>query len=145
LRERLVGELSLSQTQQQQLDAILLGMREKFAAARTAPPAERTKLSERNRAELRQRITEILDAGQRERYQVLLAQASGRQAARGRVFLLDPTGEPRAVQVRVGISDGSFSEVSGQGLREGDKVIVGIAGTAGGSAPTRSSGSRLPF
>ena len=146
MRERLVRELELSQTQQQQLDAILAGMRDKFIAARNAPPAERTKLSERNRAELRERIQEILDPAQRERYAALIAQTAGRQATRGRIFVLDEQGQPRAVQVRVGISDGSFTEVSADDLREGDKVLIGIAGGASAaSSASRSSGPRLPF
>jgi HlyD family secretion protein len=146
LRERLVRELDLSQTQQQQLDAIFAGMRDKFLAARNASPAERAKLSERNRAELRERINEILDARQRERYAALIAQTSGRQATRGRIFLLDESGQPRAVQVRVGISDGSFTEVSAGDLREGDKAIVGIAGGTSKASPAAgSSGPRLPF
>ncbi|MGA0794539.1 MAG: efflux RND transporter periplasmic adaptor subunit [Quisquiliibacterium sp.] len=146
MRERLVRELDLSQTQQQQLDAILAGMRDKFIAARNAPPPERTKLSERNRAELRERIQEILDPAQRERYAALIAQTAGRQATRGRIFVLDEQGQPRAVQVRVGISDGSFTEVSADDLREGDMVLIGIAGGASAtSSASLYSGPRLPF
>jgi len=59
-RERLERELSLTDDQRTQLDAIFGGMREKFASVREAPEGERAKLAERARAELRERIADIL-------------------------------------------------------------------------------------
>ena len=146
LRERLERELALTGAQKQQLDAILAGMRPKFAEARNAPEAERARIAERNRAELRERITEILTPEQRARYAEITAQSSGRQQARGRVFLLDADGRPRPVTVRTGITDGSFTEVADGGLAEGDKVIIGVAGPAANAArPASAPGPRQPF
>ena len=34
-------------------------------------------------------------------------------------------GKPRRVQVVTGLSDGKFTEVSGEGLKEGDEVVTG--------------------
>ncbi len=47
-------------------------------------------------------------------------------------------GAPVAVQVRLGGTDRRSTEVVDGGLKEGDEVIVGIAGAAGGTAPGSS-------
>ncbi len=61
---------------------------------------------------------------------------------RGRVFVLDG-GEPRPVRVRTGLSDGTFTAVFADSLREGDLVIVGTASSTNGAAP--ASGQVNPF
>jgi HlyD family secretion protein len=43
----------------------------------------------------------------------------------GRVYILGPDREPKQVRVRLGISNGQFTEVEGE-LREGDLVIAGV-------------------
>ena len=45
---------------------------------------------------------------------------------RGQVWVLDD-GEPRAVRVLVGLSDGQYTEVVSDDLKEGDEVIVRLA------------------
>jgi len=42
------------------------------------------------------------------------------------VWKMNPAGDPEPVTVHTGISDGSFTEVTGGPLNEGDQVIVGI-------------------
>ncbi len=146
LRERLGRELALTDAQRQQLDAIFVGMRDKFLAARAAPEAERARLSERNRAELRERIGEILTPEQRKRYAEMVAEAAGRQSGRGRVFVLDAQGKPKAVSVRTGLTDGSFTEVRSDELKEGDALLTGIAtGATASGRPPAPGGPRLPF
>jgi HlyD family secretion protein len=39
--------------------------------------------------------------------------------------VVDDTGRPRAVDVRIGLTDGTHSEVIGGALQEGSRVIVG--------------------
>jgi HlyD family secretion protein len=58
------------------------------------------------------------------------------------VFVPDEKGQPRPVEVRLGISDGQFIEVR-EGLEEGARVITGTeipgsraAGPRPGSSPT---------
>jgi HlyD family secretion protein len=48
---------------------------------------------------------------------------------------------PRAIEARVGISDGAFTEISGEGIEEGMKVIVDEQG-GGPVAPLPSGGSQ---
>mgnify|MGYP000570695965 CR=1 FL=1 len=104
------------------------------------------KLAERNRTELRERIADILNPDQKKKYAEIIAEIAGRQSSRGRLFVLDAGGGPRAVAVRTGLTDGAFTEVSGEGLKEGDTIIVGVQ-TAG--APAQKSAApavpRLPF
>ncbi len=76
----------------------------------------------------------------------------GLASGRGRVVLLDADGQPRAVPVRLGISDGSFTEVLAgpqadeAGLVEGAQVVVGVQGGASGTAGNRPPGGpRMPF
>ena len=149
-RERLERELALTDSQRTQLDGIFTGMRERFLAVREAPESERAKLSEANRAEMRARINDILDDSQKKKYAEILVELSGRTVSRGRVFVPGPDGKPVAVELRLGLSDGSTTEViailNGASLSEGDPVYVGIVGGAtspGPASPPRPSGPRL--
>jgi HlyD family secretion protein len=45
----------------------------------------------------------------------------------GRIYILDEKGEPKALRVNVGISDGNRTEISGEGITEDMKIIVGAA------------------
>jgi hypothetical protein len=63
------------------------------------------------------------------------------------VFVLDEKGQPKPVEVRVGISDGQHVEVR-EGLDEGAVVVTGteIPGARGAGAPRPgSSPSSNPF
>jgi len=63
--------------------------------------------------------------------------ASGMVARReDHVWILE-NGKPKAVPVKAGISDGQFTEVSGEGLREGQAVLVGVE-----EAKAASNGAR---
>jgi HlyD family secretion protein len=148
-RQRLVNELKLDDEQQKKLEQIYAAQRGQGAALRGMAPAERGKAAERVRAELRLQIFEILKPEQRTRYGEIIAETAGRQAASGRVFILDEQGQPRAVAVRLGLSDGASTEVVGGNLKEGDTVLIGTAGAAapargGGGAGGASKGPAMP-
>ena len=89
---------------------------------------------------------------QKQRYTAIAAESAGRQATRGRIYLLGEDGKPRAFNVRLGISDGTMTELllgpnapEAAELKEGATVITGTVG--GGAAPggARPSGPRMPF
>ncbi len=71
----------------------------------------------------------------------------GRVAARvDRIWVLE-NGKPKAIVVKAGISDGQFTEVTGEGLTEGMQVLVGVdtskqAGTAAAPAGGTQGGRR---
>jgi HlyD family secretion protein len=63
---------------------------------------------------------------------------AGPAAVPGTVYLLGADGEPRAINIRVGVSDGTRTEVLAGDVRPGDRVVVaGDKGTARNS-PTSS-------
>ena len=147
-RERLVSELKLDADQQSKLDAIFAGMRDKFMALREMSEAERPKAAERNRAEIREKITAMLREDQRKRYIEIVAETAGRAPTRGRVWIAGADGKPQLVQVRLGLTDGTATELLGGDLKEGQEVLIGVATVPGKSAAPASGaprGPRLPF
>ena len=98
--------------------------------------------------DLRARIADALTPEQRPAYAALVAELSGRQTTRGRLFTLGPDKKPQAFDVRLGISDGSMTELllppdspAAAALVAGAEVVVGTQ-TA---APRASSGPRFSF
>ena len=127
-RERLAAEVKPDAAQQAQLEAIFAGQRQKFAALRElADEAERRKQGERLRAELRAQVEGVLRAEQKPAYERLLRElGAGSTAATGRVWR-PAGGAPQPVDLRLGLSDGTSTEVLGGDLAEGAEVIVGLA------------------
>jgi HlyD family secretion protein len=143
---RLVNALKLDAEQEAKLDPILADLRQKMAAMREQPEADRAKAGERARAEMRARIMEILKPEQKQKYDEIIAESadrtSGSSAGLGRVFVLDAKGRPAIVSVRTGLSDGSMTEMVAGELKEGDQLIIGAGQARGASTP---GGPRLPF
>ncbi len=154
IRNRLVVELQMPQAQADKLDAIYAANRPKFGALRDLPEAERGKARERISADIRAQIDTILTPAQKPRYAELVAQAASRQGAnsRGRIYLQGEGGKPVAYNVRLGITDGTSTELivmpnspNTDKLIEGATVITGVSASASSSAPKAPSGPRLPF
>ncbi len=146
LRERLVAELKLDADQQAKLDVIFTGMRDKFRAARELPDAEKTRAQERNRAEIREKIAAILTPEQKQRYDDMAGEAQAARAGggggSGRVWIIGEDGSPKAITVRLGLTDGSMTEIVSGDIREGSEVIVGQQ-AASGAKPSGMPGPRL--
>ena len=70
--------------------------------------------------------------------------AAGGRAATGRVWVVDDTGRPRAVDVRIGLTDSTHSEVIGGALQEGSQVIIGMQADARARAQSKG-GLRFGF
>jgi HlyD family secretion protein len=58
--------------------------------------------------------------------------------------VLGPDRNPLEIRVRLGLTDGNVTEVSGSDLREGAEVVVGTL-AAGSAARAGGSPPRLPF
>ncbi len=140
IRERLIRDLSLNEAQIQALDDAFAEVRSKIAAlSPDLTEAQRRAAIERARGESRVRIGAMLTPEQRQRYQAMNPGAGNANTARGN--------DGRAYQnrgtalvnqpLRVGITDGSFTEILGGGLKEGDEVVIGLQG----AGPSSSSGS----
>jgi HlyD family secretion protein len=63
---------------------------------------------------------------------------------RGVVYLLDQLGEPKQIQVKVGISDGSFTQIVTDELKEGDTVITGQEGVTQSSNSSQEVNPFMP-
>ncbi|HWA61265.1 MAG TPA: efflux RND transporter periplasmic adaptor subunit [Caulobacteraceae bacterium] len=122
-RERMYDQLGLTPDQRKRAKAIADDTRGKLMGVLGDRDAMR-KLFEDGRT----RFEALLTADQKTRYEALRAQMAGQAGARraaqmGVVYVL-ADGKPKAVPVRVGPSDGSFTEIQGP-LKPGDEVIVG--------------------
>jgi len=146
IRERLTKELQLDADQQAKVESIYAALREKSAGLRELPEAERAKAQERNRAEVREKVAAILKPEQKKRYEEMSASfqssRSAGVAASGRVWIADENGKPKAVAVRLGLSDGTMTEIVSGDLKEGAEVIVGAAASPKNAATP--PGPRFP-
>ena len=145
LRERLTKELNLNAGQQARLETIQNEIRDRIRALNAEDPAERRKQAERLRAESRARIAEMLGPEQRERYEAMNASRSAGGVTSGRVWVLDGTGKPQGLSVRVGLTDGTFTEVVSGGLQDGSEVIVGTLDAGKGRSAQAKGGPRFGF
>ena len=105
---------------------------------------------DRLRTESRDRIAEILTPEQRGRYEAMSGGARTRAGgvSTTRVWVPDPiTNKPKAVLIRVGLTDGTFSEVVSGELQEGDEVILGVQSDPSKARPaqTQQKGPRFGF
>jgi HlyD family secretion protein len=143
-RERLVKELDLNAEQQTKLEAIFSEMQDKIRALTVEDQNERRKQVERLRAESRVRIADMLNPEQRTRYEAMGAARLTRGSTSGRVWVVDDAGRPKAVNVRLGLSDGSYTELVSSEFTEGVPVIVGMAAAEKGR-PAQATGPRFGF
>ena len=134
-RNRIQQELKPSEAQKAQLEEIYNESRQKFARIRDMKAeGNRRKEAERIRAETNARIADILTPEQRPGWERLLSESGGRTpTSSGRVYVLD-NGEPKPLDVRLGLSDGMSTEVV-SGLTESQEVIIGTADAGKGPAP----------
>lgn len=124
-RTRLAEELKPSETQRAQLEDIFAESRQKFARVRDIRvEADRRREVERIRAETNARIAEILTPEQKPAWERLLAESGRGQSSTGRVWQL-AEGKPKPLDVRLGLTDGTSTELVSTALPEGAEVIIG--------------------
>ncbi len=153
-RKRLEAELKLTPDQVEKVDAIYASVRPKFQQLRDLPEAERAKARERITADIRARIADLLTPEQKPRYAAMAAEQAGRTVTRGRIYLMDAEGKPKAFNARLGISDGTSTELIVQpnsadvdALKEGAAIITGTVTPGSVSSPARpaTTGPRMGF
>jgi HlyD family secretion protein len=96
----------------------------------------------------RDQVLKVPNSALRMRIEGVDAPAGARGQGRGRVYTLAADGKPEAVAVRIGVSDGSSTEVldaadKATTLAEGAEVIVGLKTPPG--PKTGANGPRPPF
>ncbi|MCX8117445.1 MAG: efflux RND transporter periplasmic adaptor subunit [Desulfobacterota bacterium] len=122
LLERLTRELGLTAEQQSRVEMVL-----RSAKAEIQEIRERSRPEEAQahiRALIRQKIWGILTEEQRERMKEMGRSSEKAPARPGRVWVLGKDGKPSPVEILVGITDGTFSEVVKGELEEGTEVVV---------------------
>lgn len=148
LLESLKAELKLDARQAAEVGKLAQAMRKEIQAA-GSDPAARREVARAARQRFTRGVEELLTSEQRETYRVLQEARRTRSQANtadrnangvpGRVFVLDERGNPRAVSIRLGASDGAYSEVLGGELKVGDTLVTGSSGGAAKAARQASS------
>jgi len=149
-RNKLVTELQLKPDQVEKVDAIYAEARPKFMQMRDLPNDQKPRAREKIMGDVRAQINGVLSDAQKAKYAALVAEAGSRTATRGRIYVLDAQGKPQALNVRLGVSDGSMTELlpgrtEMAELKEGAEVIVGTKSSAAGSVPPKPVTPRPPF
>ena len=152
-RERLEKELALTDAQKKQLDDMNAGMRDRYAAVRDLPEELRPKAMANIRADAREKTAAMLTAEQKPKFEVINAeiaaarQASGGAPARAKLWVLDETGKPKAIDVRTGTSDGSVTEIinPAETVKEDLEVLAGVQTTTSKSPSSAGGPPRSPF
>ena len=159
-RNLMVGQLALTPAQIEKVDAIYVDARPKMTTLRDLPQEERGKARERITAEIRAQLRDQMTAEQKPKFDALVAASANRQVTRGKIYLMGADGKPKAYNVRLGITDGSSTELiapanspDAADLVVGAAVIIGTvntgatAGSSGSSSarPAGAAGPRMPF
>jgi HlyD family secretion protein len=153
-RNRVVNELKLNADQAARVDAVYAEVRPRFGALRDLNPEERPKARDKLMADIRARIGDVLTAEQKVGYATLLAEAASRTSTRGRIYVMDDKGKPKALNVRLGITDGTSTELlvspgspNAALLAEGATIVTGLQTSAAGVKPSaaRAPTPRMAF
>jgi len=148
-RERVFAELKPDESQKAKLEQIFDDTRQKMMQLRDMPKdGDRKKLGERLRSESRARVMEVLTEAQKPIYERLVAELGGARGAggataAGRVWVLDEKRQPKAVEVRTGLTDGTSTELMPGPLKEGDEVILGAGEPPAAAKKSTSTGPRM--
>ena len=120
--ERLAKELSLTADQQSKIEMVLRASKSEFQEIREKSKPEDARI--RIRGLMRQKIWGFLTEEQKEKMKEMGQSSEKSRARPGRVWISTPEGKPIPVEITVGITDGTFSEVVTGNLQEGAEVVV---------------------
>ena len=144
--ERLQKELALTPDQRSRIQGIMQETRAKIEEAPDDDPAARRRLVERARTDSRARIAEVLTAEQRVKYAAMAGGARGRgaQTTSGRVWVRAEDAQLKPVSLRLGLTDGTSTEIVSGEIKEGDEVIVGMVSEATKARPQQKAQPKGP-
>ncbi|HSO61587.1 MAG TPA: efflux RND transporter periplasmic adaptor subunit [Desulfobacterales bacterium] len=130
--KQLTAALRLTGSQQNQVRVILADARENLEALRRqdAPPEEIRRETQTQRERTRNVIAALLSPEQREKYVRFAAAQEGLSPLRGKVYVAAEKDKPQPVDLVLGISDGTFTEVVSGDLNNGQQIIIGVNPTA---------------
>jgi HlyD family secretion protein len=88
------------------------------------------------------KVSAALDPERRAKFEAIMSEgraASPQQGVPGRVYILDAAGQPKAVPVMLGPTDGAVTELLSGDVKEGTQVVIG-----GGPRPTTAAPAAGP-
>lgn len=143
MKKSLTDQLKLTADQQKELDRIFAQSGGEIRAVFTSgtPPEERRAKVRAIREAAARQIDAVLDADQKPKYAAIRAAAAGAPPAE--LFVVGPDGLAKAIRVRLGVGDGTNTEIITTELKAGSEIIVG--GGPRPSAPDSSGPPRLRF
>ncbi|MCU0886084.1 MAG: hypothetical protein MUC44_14305, partial [Beijerinckiaceae bacterium] len=132
-RERLVSEVRPTGEQLAAIDTILEASRERLRAERQgASPEEIRRNAQMARRDSNRKLAEALDPERRARFEAMVQamqqqtrQRVARETTPGRLHVIGEDGQPRGIDIRLGVSDGAVTEIVGGDLQPGLSVITG--------------------
>jgi HlyD family secretion protein len=132
LVEQVLRELpDLTPAQRAEIEAAQAEMRERAASL---PRNAESRQSQMQGA--RQRLISRVNAALNPEQRARIAEARGNRGSAGTVWVADEGGgaPPRAVPVRLGVTDGTVTEIVSGDLAPGQAVVVGLERQGGGAA-----------
>ena len=137
LRERIDSEIKPTPEQAKAIAAIFVEMRSGSRNMQNLSEDERRAAFRAARTDLSVKIAAALDPERRTAFEAMMQAGAQRQqeAPSARIFVLDAaSNQPKPVIIRVGPSDGAFTQVVSGELADGAQVIIG-----GGPKPSAAS------
>lgn len=154
LTQRLTQQLKLSPEQAKQIHQIFEESRQRAIRARqqatamtagsgnagAGAPADResiARIRQQAMAEVRRQVAAVLTPEQRAAYEAAARRVEASESRPGRIWVLGGDGRPQSIPVRIGIGDGSFTEVVSGEVKAGQDVIVGHSSKPAGTGGPR--------
>jgi HlyD family secretion protein len=144
--ERLTRDLALTEAQQTKARELFANVGETLRTLRQqgASPQDMREQGQRLRQQTMAQLRDALTDVQRAKLDQLRAQRGPQRQTAGRVYVMHDDGALQAVEVRLGLDDGTATEVVAGDLKLGDKVVIGTeAVKRGQQAGGLRSGLRL--
>jgi HlyD family secretion protein len=125
--ERLTRDLALTEQQQAKARELFAKMGETLRTARQqgASPQDMREQSQRLRQQTMAQLRDSLTEAQRAKLDQLRARRGPQRQTAGRVYVMHDDGALQAVEVRLGLDDGTATEIVAGDLKPGDKVVIG--------------------
>lgn len=127
-RERIETELQPTAEQSQAIAAIMQERRAGFREATAGMSEdERRAVFRKARADMIARVAAVLDPERKAKFEAMVQSGRGAppQGMPGRVYVLGEDGQPKAVPVTLGPTDGAYTELVSGELKDGQAVIIG--------------------
>ncbi|HEY5798197.1 MAG TPA: efflux RND transporter periplasmic adaptor subunit [Bosea sp. (in: a-proteobacteria)] len=140
-RERIETELQPTPEQKQAIAAVMQEGRSGFREAMAGLSDEERRAAFRKaRTEMVTKVAAVLDPERKAKFEAMMQEGrAARQGTPGRVYVLGDDGQPKAVPVMLGPTDGAYTELVSGDLKDGQAVIIG-GGPRATTAPAPAGG-----